>query len=129
MKLGDKNVLGGVLKLCCNSPTTGYFRDGYCRFVSSDQGSHTVCAKVTKEFLEFTKLQGNDLTTPRQYYDFPGLKPGDKWCLCASRWLEAEKFGVAPPVVLEATNEKALDVIPLQVLQKYADPSHEHQES
>ena len=107
----DKNIFGETLKLCCSSPKTGYFRDGYCRTSKEDYGKHTVCAIVTKEFLEFSKSKGNDLTTPNNKYLFPGLEPGDKWCLCALRWKEAFEAGCAPKVDLESTDEKALDLI------------------
>ena len=120
MTSGEKNVLGGDLKCCCNAPVTGYYRDGLCRTSKNDLGGHTVCAIVTTEFLEFSKTKGNDLFTPRPEYEFPGLKPGDKWCLCASRWLEAEKNGKAPPVDLEATNVLSLRIIPLEILIRYA---------
>ena len=104
-KLGfsqEKNVLGGVLQSCCHSPKTGYFRDGYCRTDDTDFGSHVICAEVTAGFLEFSKSRGNDLTTPRPEYNFPGLKPGDRWCVCALRWKEAFKAGCAPKVILES---------------------------
>ena len=104
-----KNIFGEPLKACCTDPMTGFYRDGLCRTDQFDQGSHTVCALVTIEFLEFSKSKGNDLSTPRPEYDFPGLKPGDKWCLCALRWKEAYQAGFAPKVDLEATNEKALE--------------------
>ncbi|MDJ0601429.1 MAG: DUF2237 domain-containing protein [Crocosphaera sp.] len=114
-----KNVLGTDLKLCCNNPITGYYRDGYCRTGGQDFGVHVVCAQVTAEFLTFTKQQGNDLSTPIPAYDFPGLKPGDRWCLCASRWQEAKEAGVAPPVILEATHMRALEVVSLDELKEY----------
>lgn len=114
------NVFGTELQLCCTSPMTGYFRDGYCRTMAMDTGTHVVCAVVTREFLEFTKQRGNDLSTPIPQWQFPGLKPGDKWCLCISRWLEAEQAGVAPNIVLEATSIKALDYTSLELLVKYA---------
>jgi uncharacterized protein (DUF2237 family) len=114
-----KNVLGGELKLCGLSPKTGFYRDGYCRTGKHDTGRHVVAAMVTEEFLAFTKSRGNDLSTPRSDYDFPGLKPGDRWCLCALRWREAEEAGVAPPVDLAATHEKALEFIPLDILKRY----------
>lgn len=116
-----KNVFGETLQSCCNDPLTGYFRDGYCKTDVSDRGTHTVCAVVTKAFLEFSKSRGNDLMTPRPEYQFPGLKPGDKWCLCALRWKEAMEAGVAPKVVLEATNEKTVEYIDLSDLVKYAE--------
>ena len=114
------NVFGTELQLCCTSPMTGYFRDGYCRTMAMDTGTHVVCAVVTREFLEFTRQRGNDLSTPIPQWQFPGLKPGDKWCLCISRWLEAEQAGVAPKIVLEATSEKALEYTSLELLIKYA---------
>lgn len=116
----EQNVLGSQLACCCTDPMTGYFRDGHCRTVGEDHGSHTVCARVTREFLEFSRARGNDLSTPHPAYGFPGLKPGDKWCLCASRWLEAYEAGVAPPVVLEACHQRALDIVPLEALQEKA---------
>jgi uncharacterized protein (DUF2237 family) len=114
------NVLGGPLRSCCCTPVTGFFRDGYCRTCEEDVGNHTVCAEMTDEFLEFSKLVGNDLSTPRPEYHFPGLRPGDRWCLCAARWLEAYLAGCAPPVALSATHQKALEVIPLEVLRQFA---------
>ncbi len=115
-----KNVLGTNLQACCTAPMTGYYRDGYCRTGGQDFGVHVVCAQVTDDFLTFTKQQGNDLSTPIPAYDFPGLKPGDRWCLCASRWQEAKNAGVAPPVVLEATHVRALEVVSLDELKQYA---------
>lgn len=115
-----KNVLGQRLELCCSAPRTGFYRDGFCNTGPQDFGSHIVCAQVTEEFLAYTKKLGNDLSTPVPAYQFPGLKPGDRWCLCASRWQEAISAGVAPPIVLAATHEKALETIPLEVLQEYA---------
>jgi uncharacterized protein len=114
-----KNVLGKPLEQCCTAPMTGFYRDGYCKTGDADTGSHVVAATVTQEFLEFTKSRGNDLQTPRPMYDFPGLKAGDGWCLCALRWREANEAGVAPPIKLEATHEKALKYIPLEILRKY----------
>lgn len=111
-----KNIFGEPLKSCCNNPLTGYFRDGFCRTNAADQGSHTVCAIVTEEFLDFSKRRGNDLITSRPEYQFPGLKSGDKWCLCTLRWKEAFEAGVAPKVILEATNEKTLEYIHIQDL-------------
>ena len=116
----EKNVFGEELKVCCTSPMTGYFRDGNCRTISEDTGTHTVCAIMTDEFLDFSLSKGNNLITPIPYYNFPGLKAGDKWCLCASRWVEAEKAGKAPLVILEATHEKTLDFTSLETLVKYA---------
>ncbi|MGD1808520.1 DUF2237 family protein [Dapis sp. BLCC M126] len=114
------NVLGEKLEICCTSPMTGFYRDGYCQTGVSDVGSHVVCAEVTADFLEFAKHHGNDLSTPRPEFSFPGLKPGDRWCLCVSRWKEALDYGVASPVVLSATHQKALEVVPLEVLQEHS---------
>ena len=115
-----RNVLGGPLQPCSFDPATGFFRDGHCHTCAQDHGSHTVCAVMTSEFLAFSKSRGNDLTTPMPQYDFPGLQPGDHWCLCAGRWLEAHAAGHAPRVSLEATNEAALTIIPLEALQQHA---------
>ena len=115
-----KNVLGKTLEICCTNPVTGFYRDGFCQTGPGDFGKHVVCAQVTEEFLAFTKSLGNDLSTPMPAYQFPGLKPGDRWCLCAARWQEAFDIGVAPPVVLEATHEKALEIINLADLQQHA---------
>jgi uncharacterized protein (DUF2237 family) len=114
------NVLGQPLKDCSFDPLTGYFRDGCCKTSSVDTGSHVICARVTQEFLTFSLAQGNDLMTPRPAYQFPGLQPGDQWCLCAMRWKEAFDAGVAPPVVLESTNERALHYVTLEQLQQHA---------
>jgi uncharacterized protein (DUF2237 family) len=114
------NVFGEALKTCSNKPLTGYFRDGCCNTDSTDYGSHTVCAIVTDDFLEFSAQMGNDLTTPMPQYEFEGLKAGDRWCLCASRWLEAYRAGKAPFVDLEATNEQSLKLIPMEILLEYA---------
>jgi len=113
-----KNVLGGELQICCTSPVTGFYRDGYCKTGEDDVGRHTVCAVVTDEFLEFSVAAGNDLVTPHPEWGFPGLKSGDKWCLCVLRWKEALEAGVAPPVVLEATNEAALQYVTLSELKE-----------
>ncbi|AFY70178.1 Protein of unknown function DUF2237 [Thalassoporum mexicanum PCC 7367] len=115
-----KNVLGQKLEFCCGSPLTGFYRNGFCETGDQDLGSHVVCAEVTNEFLDFSRLRGNDLITPRPGFNFPGLKAGDRWCLCVSRWREALEAGVAPPVVLAATHEKALQVVELDKLKKYA---------
>ncbi|MEM9543617.1 MAG: DUF2237 domain-containing protein [Cyanobacteria bacterium P01_E01_bin.42] len=115
-----KNVLGTPLECCCTSPMTGFYRDGYCQTGEQDYGSHVVCAQMTPAFLEFTKARGNDLSTPVPAYQFPGLKAGDRWCLCASRWQEAFEIGVAPPVNLAATHVRALEVIALEDLKKHA---------
>ena len=116
----DKNILGSALQLCCNDPLTGFFRDGFCRTGLDDLGRHVVCARMTREFLEFTRSKGNDLSTPIPEYRFSGLKPGDKWCLCALRWKEAYEAGVAPPIIPEATHIRALDFIPLEILQVFS---------
>ena len=115
-----KNVLGGQLLACSYDPVTGYFRDGCCNTDSTDRGNHTICVRVTGQFLDFSRAQGNDLATPMPEYRFAGLKPGDRWCICASRWYEALEAGMAPPVVLEATHERALRVVPLEILMEYA---------
>lgn len=115
-----RNVLGSRLECCCRAPMTGFYRTGFCDTGPQDLGSHTVCAVVTAEFLEFSKSVGNDLSTPAPHFGFPGLKPGDRWCVCAPRWREALDAGYAPPVVLEATHEAALAVAPLEVFQEYA---------
>jgi hypothetical protein len=112
----DLNVLGEPLDPCSVDPLTGYFRDGCCRTDASDRGSHTVCAVVTEDFLSFSRARGNDLVTPRPAFGFPGLRPGDRWCLCVSRWKEALDAGVAPPVVLRATHVRALDLVSLEDL-------------
>jgi uncharacterized protein (DUF2237 family) len=114
------NVLDQPLQLCSESPLTGFFRNGYCQTESEDRGQHTVCAVVDNAFLQYTLDQGNDLLTPRPALGFPGLKPGDHWCLCATRWKEAHQEGRAPKVVLAATHKKALDVIDLDTLLMYA---------
>ena len=116
----EKNVFGEPLQMCCTKPMTGYFRDGVCRTISEDRGTHTVCAIMTNDFLVFSAIQGNDLVTPMPYYGFPGLKEGDKWCLCVSRWIEAEKEGKAPKVILEATHEKTLKYTTIDTLIKHA---------
>jgi len=115
-----KNVLGTELMACSYDPLTGFFRDGCCQTDASDAGSHLICARVTADFLAFSLSKGNDLSTPRPEYRFTGLKPGDRWCLCALRWREALEAGVAPPVVLEATHESALQFVTLESLQQHA---------
>lgn len=115
-----RNVLGGPLASCSMKPLTGYFRDGCCHTDRSDLGRHVVCARVTEEFLAFSTARGNDLQTPRPEFGFDGLQPGDQWCLCAARWLEAQGAGVAPTVVLEATHVSALELIPLPLLRAHA---------
>ncbi len=116
----ERNVLGGELASCSREPLTGFFRDGCCRTGPDDTGVHTVCSVMTVEFLEFTVAAGNDLVTPRPEWGFPGLVAGDRWCLCAARWLEAARAGKAPPVVLEATHEKSLTIVPLDLLERHA---------
>jgi len=113
------NVLGKPLKSCSHDPQTGYFRDGSCRTEDSDSGNHTVCAVMTDEFLHYSRARGNDLITPRPEYAFPGLKHGDRWCLCANRWLEALHANVAPPVVLSATHQRATEVVALDDLLRF----------
>ncbi|MBE0638227.1 MAG: DUF2237 domain-containing protein [Bacteroidales bacterium] len=114
------NVFGTTLKPCSQRPVTGFYRDGICRTGEDDYGTHTVCAVMTEEFLRFSFDRGNDLITPMPQYRFPGLGPGDRWCLCALRWKEAFLAGVAPPVILEATNESTLRLIDLEDLVKHA---------
>lgn len=116
----DKNVLGSALELCCNNPITGFYRNGFCQTGSQDLGTHVACAQVTKEFLNFSKSQGNDLITPMPDFNFPGLKAGDKWCLCAVRWTEALEKNVAPPLILEATHQKMLEYVDIEVLKKHS---------
>ena len=115
-----RNVHGGPLVECSASPRTGFFRDGCCNTGPDDFGLHVVCAVMTREFLDFSARSGNDLSTPRPEFEFPGLRPGDRWCLCAARWREALAAGVAPRVVLEATHEATLAVVPLEVLERHA---------
>ncbi|CAN7500914.1 DUF2237 domain-containing protein [Phenylobacterium sp. LjRoot225] len=117
---GAKNVLGGELQACSLEPITGFFRNGCCETSHEDLGMHTVCAVMTAEFLAYSKLAGNDLSTPMPEYGFAGLKPGDRWCLCAPRWKEALDAGAAPQLVLEATHEETLAIVPLGVLKDYA---------
>lgn len=114
------NVFGDALQGCNDEPATGFFRDGCCNTSSADVGSHTVCVQVTREFLEFSRFKGNDLSTPRPEFRFPGLKPGDRWCLCAARWLEAHQSGMAPRVYLKGTHERALEIVPLDLLKRFA---------
>ncbi|MBE9165502.1 MULTISPECIES: DUF2237 family protein [Microcoleaceae] len=114
------NVLGGKLETCCTSPMTGYYRDGKCNTGGGDLGAHTVCAQLTEDFLQFTKRMGNDLSTPVPEFKFPGLKPGDCWCLCASRWKEAMDAGCAPRVVLAATHALTLEYVSLDELKEHA---------
>lgn len=114
-----KNILGTTLQPCCFDPVTGFFRDGFCKTNHLDKGTHVVCAYLTEEFLAFTKSKGNDLSTPHPEFDFPGLKPGDCWCLCAQRWQEAYLAGVAPPIKPESTHEQALEIIDKAQLEQF----------
>ena len=114
------NVFGDVLEACNEEPVTGFFRDGCCNTSGQDAGSHTVCVRLTAEFLEFSRFRGNDLSTPRPEFAFPGLKPGDRWCLCAARWLEAHDHGMAPKVYLRSTHKRALEIVPIDTLRKFA---------
>jgi uncharacterized protein (DUF2237 family) len=116
----DRNVIGGSLLECSAEPLTGFFRDGCCATGPEDVGSHTVCTIVTEQFLSFSRRTGNDLSTPQPQFGFPGLRPGDRWCVCAARWLEAHDSGCAPPVLLAATHERALDLIEIDTLLAYA---------
>ena len=115
-----RNVLGSLLQVCSVSPLTGIVRDGVCQTGPQDLGSHTVCAQMTEAFLDYSLQRGNDLVSPVPEYDFPGLKPGDRWCVCAARWLEAAEAGVAPPVILDATHERALREVALADLEYHA---------
>lgn len=114
------NVFGEALLPCSSEPLTGFLRDGCCNTNDQDVGSHTVCVLVTEEFLQYSRFAGNDLSTPMPEYGFPGLKPGDRWCLCAPRWLQAYEQKMAPKVFLTRTHKRALDTVPLEVLRKYA---------
>ena len=116
----DRNVLGGILAPCSTRPLTGFYRDGCCNTGPEDLGLHVVCARVTRDFLEFARKQGNDLITPVPEYNFPGLKAGDRWCVCAGTWRQAYEAGVAPPVVLAATHEETLAIVPLDLLKELA---------
>lgn len=116
----QSNVLGGELQCCCRSPMTGFYRDGFCKTGPGDTGMHTVCIEATAEFLEFSRDQGNDLSTPAPEWDFPGVVPGDRWCLCVSRWKEALDAGMAPPVILASTHISALEFVDLDHLRQHA---------
>lgn len=118
--MAGKNVLGGELAECSTNPMTGFYRDGCCKTGADDAGLHTVCVQVTAEFLDFSKARGNDLTTANEMYQFPGLIPGDRWCLCAARWKEAYDAGMAPDVVLEATHMSTLEFASIEELQQHA---------
>jgi uncharacterized protein len=119
----DRNVVGGVLLECSTDPLTGFYRDGCCATGPEDEGSHTVCCVATAEFLEFSRRAGNDLSTPRPEWGFPGVAPGDRWCVCAERWLEAHRASCAPAVVLGATHARALDIVPIDLLTAHAAES------
>ena len=114
------NVFGEPLETCSERPMTGFFRDGCCNTGQEDTGSHTVCVAATREFLEYSRFRGNDLSTPMPRFGFPGVKPGDRWCLCAARWLEAYNSGMAPKVYLKRTHQRALEIVPLELLRKFA---------
>lgn len=116
----SRNVLGGPLKPCSTAPLTGFLRNGSCDTCAEDHGCHTVCVEVTAEFLAHSRVVGNDLSTPRPEFDFPGLRPGDRWCVCATRWLELLELGVSAPVSLAATHERTLEFVPLELLQQHA---------
>ena len=121
MKIDESlNVFGEPLELCGADPVTGFLRDGKCNTCKEDSGSHTVCVEVTRAFLEFSRFRGNDLSTPMPEYNFPGLQPGDSWCLCAGRWLEAAENNMAPRVHLKRTHFRALDIVPFELLKKHA---------
>tara|TARA_Y100001949_G_scaffold146408_1_gene129968 strand:- start:12 stop:383 length:372 start_codon:yes stop_codon:yes gene_type:complete len=116
----QKNLLGEEIETCCENPITGFFRDGFCHTDETDDGVHTVCVSMTEDFLKFSKSRGNDLSTPRPEFNFPGLKEGDSWCLCAERWSEAYEFDKAPKLYIKKTNIRTLDIIPLELLKKFA---------
>lgn len=116
----SKNVFGETLITCGDDPLTGFYRDGFCNTCLQDVGSHTVCIEVSKEFLEYSRFKGNDLSTPMPEYGFPGLKQGDSWCLCAARWLDAQNENMAPRLHLTRTHIKALDIIPFELMRQYA---------
>jgi uncharacterized protein (DUF2237 family) len=114
------NVFGETLQACSEEPVTGFYRDGCCNTGDEDRGSHTVCVEVSQVFLEFSRFRGNDLSTPMPEFGFPGLREGDRWCLCAARWLEAYREGMAPRVYLRRTHQRALDIVPMEVLRTFA---------
>ena len=125
-RFGSLNVLGTILQSCSTDPLTGWFRDGCCETQSADKGRHLVCAVMTDEFLTFSKSKGNDLSTPRPEFNFPGLKAGDRWCLCLERWREAHAAGFAPQVILEATHQIALERVSLETFQAFAVKGDTH---
>ena len=116
----QKNVFGETIRICCENPITGFFRDGFCHTDERDEGIHTVCVSVTKDFLEFSLSRGNDLSTPRPEFGFPGLKEGDSWCLCAERWVEVYEADKAPKLFLKKTNQRTLDIVPMELLKDFA---------
>ena len=116
----QKNVFGEEIETCCESPITGFFRDGFCHTDDTDEGVHTICVSMTEDFLEFSKSKGNDLSTSRPEFNFPGLKEGDGWCLCAERWVEAYEVSMAPKLYIKRTNLRTLDIVPLEILKKFA---------
>ncbi len=116
----QKNVFGEEIETCCESPITGFFRDGFCHTDETDEGVHTICVSMTEDFLEFSKSKGNDLSTPRPEFNFPGLKEGEGWCLCAERWVEAYEVSMAPKLYIKRTNLRTLDIVPLEILKKFA---------
>ena len=116
----QKNVFGETIRTCCENPITGFFRDGFCHTDERDEGIHTVCVSVTKDFLEFSLSRGNDLSTPRPEFGFPGLKEGDSWCLCAERWVEAYEADKAPKLFLKKTNHRTLDIVSMEILKDFA---------
>tara|TARA_B100000614_G_scaffold108007_1_gene97164 strand:+ start:503 stop:877 length:375 start_codon:yes stop_codon:yes gene_type:complete len=120
MKIQQVNIFDDPIEECCSNPITGFYRDGFCHTDNLDHGLHVVCAKVSKEFLEFSKKRGNDLSTPRPEFEFPGLNDGDSWCLCAERWKEAYENNCAPHIFLKRTNKKALTVVDLEILKEFA---------
>ena len=115
----QQNIFGKTIESCCTNPLTGFYRDGFCHTGVNDRGMHTVCVQITQQFLEFSRQKGNDLMTPKPEFNFPGLKEGDHWCLCAARWLEAYKAGKAPKVKLESTNIETLAIIPRSILEEF----------
>ncbi|WP_217994604.1 DUF2237 family protein [Sulfurospirillum arcachonense] len=121
----EKNVLGTVLRPCCHRPKTGFYRDGFCSYVKEDSGEHTVCIIASEEFLKYSKEQGNDLSTPKHQFGFEGVQPGQPWCLCALRWIEAFRAGAAPKIVLESTHEMLLDYVSIDILKQFATKSHD----
>ncbi|WP_323042129.1 DUF2237 domain-containing protein [Gemmobacter sp.] len=125
MREASVNVLGGTLESCSTAPVTGFFRNGCCDTGPADRGLHTVCAVMTAEFLAMSKYLGNDLSTPRPEFGFPGLKPGDRWCLCAARFLQVHEEGAAPQLRLAATHRRTLDIVPLEILRRYASDGGE----